>query len=448
MNDSIKQQSPEILEKIRQQYETSPYPRKSLDESPKGSYSDLFVHNFVTPFYLKNQQIPKTDQIVILDAGCGSGWKSLMLAEANPGARIVGIDLSEESVKLAQQRLLYHGFENSEFHVLPLENLPKLGLRFDYINCDEVLYLLPDLQLGLNALRSVLNPEGIIRTNLHSKLQREGFFRAQALFEFMGLMDENPGDLEVEVVVATMRALNDQVNLKAKIWGPSFEQEATQTEFVLMNMLLQSDKGFTIPEMFSILQAANLEFLSMVAWRRWELLDLFKDPDELPALWDIGLPNLSAEERLRVFELLQPVHRLLDFWCSPAGGASELVPVTSWDTEDWLTAQVTLHPQLQVKAVKTDLLEAINRQQFFEVSRYIPLVTSAPIWLDPTTAACFLPLWDQSQPFTLLVERWMKLSPCDFNTLEPITQEAAVDKLKHVLSRLEVCLYVLIEKAT
>jgi 2-polyprenyl-3-methyl-5-hydroxy-6-metoxy-1,4-benzoquinol methylase len=448
MNDGIKQQSPEILEKIRQQYETSPYPRRSLDESPKGNYAQLFIHNFVTPFYLKNQQVPKTDQVIILDAGCGSGWKSLMLAEANPGARIVGIDLSEESVKLAQQRLQYHGFENSEFHALLIEDLPTLGLQFDYINCDEVLYLLPDPLLGLKALQSVLKLGGIIRTNLHNKLQRERYFRAQALFGLMGLMDDNPGDLEVEVVVATMRALKDQVELKQLTWGPNFEQEASQTQDVLMNMLLQGDKGFTIPELFSALQATSLEFLSMVEWRKWELLDLFKDPDELPALWDMSLPNLSTEERLRIYELLQPVHRLLDFWCHHTSEAVALAPVTEWSTEDWLAARISLHPQLQTEAVKRDLLEALNRQQVFEISRYIPMVVAVPIWLDPTTAACLLPLWESPQPFTALVERWRKLNPCELSSLEPITQEAIVDKLKQILSRLEVCLYVLIEKAT
>jgi hypothetical protein len=294
----------------------------------------------------------------------------------------------------------------------------------------------------------VLKPEGIIRTNLHSQLQREQYFRTQALFSLMGLMDDNPGDLEVEVVVATMRALKDQVNLKTKTWGPGFEQEATQAENVLMNMLLQSDKGFTIPEMFSILRASNLELLSMVEWRSWELMDLFKNPDELPALWEMSLPNLSTEEQLRIFELLQPVHRLLDFWCSPAGEAKELVPVTSWDTEDWLIAQVSLYPQLQTEAVKTDLLEALNRQQFFEISRYIPMVTAAPIWLDPIAAACLLPLWEGPQPFTALMQRWMKLNPCSLTTLEPVTQDTVVDKLKQILARLEVCLYVLLEKAT
>jgi len=57
--------------------------------------------------------------------------------------------------------------DNTEFHVISIEELPQLGLSFDYINCDEVLYFFPDPSVGLQAMKSVLQPDGIIRTNLH-----------------------------------------------------------------------------------------------------------------------------------------------------------------------------------------------------------------------------------------------------------------------------------------
>ena len=139
----------ELLEKIRQQYETSPYPRTPLEQSPKDDFNSLYIHNLVTSYYLRYQKVIDTEGKVILDAGCGSGWKSLILAEANPGAKIVGIDISEESVKLAQQRLKFHGFDHVEFHAISIYDLPSLGLEFDYINNDEMLYLLPDLVAAL-----------------------------------------------------------------------------------------------------------------------------------------------------------------------------------------------------------------------------------------------------------------------------------------------------------
>jgi ubiquinone/menaquinone biosynthesis C-methylase UbiE len=122
-----------LREKIRQQFDTGPYPRIALEKSPKNDLISLYIHNLVNPYYLRNQKVIDTEGKVILDAGCGTGYKSLVLAEANPGAKIVGVDISEKSIELAKQRLQYHGFENTEFHLVSIEDLPNLGLSFDYI---------------------------------------------------------------------------------------------------------------------------------------------------------------------------------------------------------------------------------------------------------------------------------------------------------------------------
>jgi len=55
----------------------------------------------VNSYYLRNQKVIKTKGKLVLDAGCGSGYTSLTLAEANPGAKIVGVDISDKSVDIA-----------------------------------------------------------------------------------------------------------------------------------------------------------------------------------------------------------------------------------------------------------------------------------------------------------------------------------------------------------
>ncbi|MGV0027436.1 hypothetical protein [Phormidesmis priestleyi] len=80
-------------------------------------------------------------------------------------------------------------------------------MKFDYINCGEVLYLMPDLVQTLRTLKTVLKPKGILRGNLHSLYQRQNFFRAQQLFTAMGLMQRNPEETEIGVVLDTMNAL-------------------------------------------------------------------------------------------------------------------------------------------------------------------------------------------------------------------------------------------------
>ncbi|MEC4868651.1 MAG: class I SAM-dependent methyltransferase, partial [Jaaginema sp. PMC 1078.18] len=188
----------ELFERIRQQFDFEPYPNTPLEASPEYNINELYIHNLTTSYYLRNQKITQTENKLILDAGCGSGYKSLVLACANPGAKIVGIDLSEKSIELARLRLQYHGFDNVEFHALAIDELPRLNLQFDYINCDEVIYLTPDIVETLQLMASVLKPDGIIRTNLHSALQRRNYYQAQQLFKMMGLMEDNPEEMEID----------------------------------------------------------------------------------------------------------------------------------------------------------------------------------------------------------------------------------------------------------
>jgi 2-polyprenyl-3-methyl-5-hydroxy-6-metoxy-1,4-benzoquinol methylase len=436
-------QNLELIENIRQQFNNTPYPRIPLEESPKDNSELLYIHNLVTAYYLRNRRVINTEGKAILDAGCGTGYKSLVLAIANPGAKIVGIDLSEESVKLAEQRLQYHGVANAEFYALKIEDLPSLGLEFDYINADEVLYLLPDAIAGLQAMKSVLAPDGIIRTNLHSSNGRAGVFRAQAVFKTMGLMNGSPGELEIEIVRETMEALQDEVGLKAFTWN---SERAQDEAWIMANYLLVGDKGCSIPEVFAMLRGADLEFISMVAWRRWELMDLFKDPDDLPPFLAMSLPEASLEERLHLFDLLHPLHRLFDFWCGNPTRTQAFVPVAEWTQAQWREARVHLHPQLRTSQIREDLSNCIDSQTPFEISRYIIVPTLAPVAIESTMAACLLPLWDGPQSVVSLVQKWLQIRAEAAVNQEPAAQETALDEVKELLTRLEVLLYVLLER--
>lgn len=431
-----------LWEKIRQQYNTGPYPRVPLEKSPKGDTILLHFHSLITPYYLRNQKILDTKGKLILDAGCGTGFKSLVLAEANPEAKIVGVDLSDKSIELARQRLQHHGFTNTEFHVASIEELPRLGLRFDYINCDEVLYLIPEPAIGLQAMKSVLKPDGIIRANLHSSLQRRYYYRTQEVFKLMGLMDENPEEMEVELVRDIMNSLKDQVELKSITWRSELE---TDRERILMNCLLQGDKGFTIPEMFSTLRTAELEFISMVNWRQWNLLALFKEPENLPAFLGLSLPEIGVEEQLRLFELLHPTHRLLDFWCGHPLQGQLFVPVREWTLSDWQEAQVYLAPQLKTLEIKQELVKCITQLKQFEISQKLP-ISDKSVSVDSTIAACLLLLWDESQLMKSLVEHLQKLRPVHPVSWEPTTETEAWELVTSALATLESLGYVLLDR--
>ncbi|MFM7424022.1 MAG: class I SAM-dependent methyltransferase [Elainella sp.] len=435
-------------EKIRQQFDQGPYPRIPLEGFPKDDYEQFFINSLVTPHYLHHRQVINTEGKLILDAGCGSGYKALVLAMANPGARVVGIDLSQESVDLARRRFEFHKLDGAEFHQLSLYDVAQLGLKFDYINCDETLYLLPDPAAGLQTLKAVLKPNGILRANLHSAYERAELYRAQALFKFAGLLDAAPGEAEREAVVETMNALNDGVRIKADTWlGRRFAEADPDklAELISTNFLLVGDKGYTIPDLFNLLNQVDLEFVSMVNWRRWDVLDLFKDLDSMPLLWNMGLAEASIQDKLHLYELMHPVHRLMDFWCTHPSEPGQRVD--DWSDAQWQAAVVHLHPHLRNDRLKTDLIQCIETNRPFEISHLVKLPALQPVLLEADLAACLLPLWEGAQSIHGLAERYRQINPVDLITLEPLSPAQAFETVKTLLNRLDAFLYVLLETA-
>jgi hypothetical protein len=212
-----------------------------------------------------------------------------------------------------------------------------------------------------------------------------------------------------------------------------------------MNYLFQGDRGFTIPELFSALRASELEFISMVNWRQWNLMDLFKTPDDLPVFLGLTLPEASIEERLHLFELLHPVHRLLDFWCGHPDRAQPFAPINEWTPPDWQNVKVHLHPQLRREETKAEWLRCITQLQPFEISKYLPLTGQSSL-VDSIIAACLLPLWESPEEMPSLVARWQQLRPVNPVTLEPTLQAEAFEVTRQALTSLEDLGYVLLER--
>ncbi|BAC89457.1 glr1516 [Gloeobacter violaceus PCC 7421] len=391
---------------IRAYYDQAPYPNYPLETTHADNADALYLHNLMTPYYLRNQRVVSGAGKRILDAGCGSGFTSLALAQANPGARIVGIDLSERSVAVARERLAFHGFKSAEFHALPIERVGELGEDFDLINCDEVLYLLPDPGVGLAALTGALAPDGILRANLHDRHQRAPLFRAQQAFALLNAVGKVEGEARYALVSDVMESLGDRVFLKQSCWGYAGE-EHRYAEWIAMNYLLEGDKGFTIPELFAMLRQANLEFVCMLQWPEWELVNLFKEPTDLPPQFAQIYRSASPEVRLHLYELFHGNHRLIDFWCAHPGRGRPYRPPARWNAEELAAARVHLHPQLCTEQLKADLMASLAQNSDFQMNRYLRAPRGGEFTLDSLIARGLLPLWEGPQPLETLIESWV-----------------------------------------
>ena len=90
----------------------------------------------------------------VLDIGCGVGEALISLKEVGASA-FAGIDLSDEMIKLASERL-----PEGDFQVGTAANLPWKDGQFDEVISVEAMYYFKDLEAGLNELFRVLKSGG------------------------------------------------------------------------------------------------------------------------------------------------------------------------------------------------------------------------------------------------------------------------------------------------
>ena len=109
----------------------------------------------------------------ILIAGCGTNQASVF-AYNNPDAKVVAVDISQPSLDHQQYLKDKHGLWNLELHLLPIEELPTLGLDFDLIVSTGVLHHMASPPAGIEALKACLRPDGAIGLMLYAKYGRIG----------------------------------------------------------------------------------------------------------------------------------------------------------------------------------------------------------------------------------------------------------------------------------
>ena len=94
----------------------------------------------------------------VLDVGCGSGWATRLIAEKAFDGRVVGIDISDEMIRLAQETST--SWSNVEFYVGSAENLPFKEGEFTHAFSMESLYYYSDIAAALREIKRVLQPGG------------------------------------------------------------------------------------------------------------------------------------------------------------------------------------------------------------------------------------------------------------------------------------------------
>lgn len=112
----------------------------------------------------------------VLDAGCGGGGMTRLLAEAvGPGGRVVGLDANHELLEFGRAAVSGTALaERIKFQEGDVLSLPFEDGSFDLVWCSRVVHGLTDQLAGVRELRRVVRPGGRV-------VIREGGLRVQFL---------------------------------------------------------------------------------------------------------------------------------------------------------------------------------------------------------------------------------------------------------------------------
>jgi SAM-dependent methyltransferase/tetratricopeptide (TPR) repeat protein len=158
----------EISQKVRGQYEESPYPRWT--DFAKRPYHEELEGQF------------RGKKAKMLVAGCGTGREAIELAAVYPDAEILAVDLSRASLSYAIDRAKHLGFSNVTFKQADILGLGILGKdQFDFIASSGVLHHMQEPLKGWEVLRDLLKPGGIMRIGLYSRIAHAPLIEAQKI---------------------------------------------------------------------------------------------------------------------------------------------------------------------------------------------------------------------------------------------------------------------------
>jgi SAM-dependent methyltransferase len=98
----------------------------------------------------------------VLEAGCGVGAQTAILARNSPETMFISVDLSEDSLRLARDRIRQAGITNVSFLQGDIHDLPFPRETFDHVFVCFLLEHLPDPVLALDRLKDLLKTMGSI----------------------------------------------------------------------------------------------------------------------------------------------------------------------------------------------------------------------------------------------------------------------------------------------
>jgi SAM-dependent methyltransferase len=239
-------------DEVRAFYESHPYPAplRNLDR-----HRELYRNpdrRRAWSLLLWPTEKPRADREILV-AGCGTS-QAAVYALREPDARVTAIDISETSLRHTRDLQRRYDLRNLDLHRLAIEQVRELGQTFDQIVCTGVLHHLPDPDVGLQSLRSVLAPHGAIHLMVYATYGRAGIYMMQAYCRLLGV-----GATEAEL--RDLGTLIGALSSDHPIAGVSRRAKDFRNPGALADALLHpQDRAYTVPQLYAWLERCGLSF--------------------------------------------------------------------------------------------------------------------------------------------------------------------------------------------
>ncbi len=188
--------------------------QKKFREFQKRWYLDLygFESEDALASFLKTKK-------VVLDAGCGLGYKANWFAELSPDTLVLGMDYSDAAFAASHR---YKNVENLAFLKGDIANTHLIDGSVDYVSCDQVIHHTENVSDTYAELTRILDLDGELAVYVYAKkaLPRElidDYFRSatknisdKAMLDFSAQLTElgkNLSELNIEVEVPDIPVL-------------------------------------------------------------------------------------------------------------------------------------------------------------------------------------------------------------------------------------------------
>ena len=249
-------------------YDRFPFPGDPLQDGPPPGYNWRWCHQSVLAAV--HGVLPAgSERPRILDAGCGTGVSTDYLCHLNPGADVLGIDISAGALAVARERLQRSGAP-AQVRSLRQEQRSLLDLEsegpFDYINSVGVLHHLDQPESGLRSLAGCLAPDGLLHLFLYADAGRWEIHRTQQALTLLEVGTGSDGLRLGRELLESLPEGNRLARHHRERWAVDCAADANFADMYLH----PQETSYNLDRLFGFIETADLHFAGFSNPEIWD----------------------------------------------------------------------------------------------------------------------------------------------------------------------------------